>query len=178
MMKRTALVVIGASLALTACQKADAPDAAVKDIPVQDVPAVTASGGAEPVDTTGAPKTDAPKVDAKAPETTPKSDPKNDKGLASIAGFTALGTEPFWNFKIAGTSAKYSSPENQAGSAFTVKRTDSAQGVAFTGAMEGKRVTILITPQSCSDGMSDRTHAYTVKAMIDDNTLNGCANPA
>lgn len=97
--------------------------------------------------------------------------------LAEVTHFTALGTEPFWNFDLNGTAAKYTTPENEAGTAFTVTRTDSAQGTVFQGAMGKQRVRLLITPQQCSDGMSDRNHAYTVKGMIDDKELNGCANP-
>lgn len=176
-MKQTILALSALTLctALAGCQKADAPasgDESAATAPTQATPPVTP---------------EADKIDASTELAKPQDGQNTDKGadkggdkgkLASVTRFKALGTEPFWNFEIDGSKAKYVTPENQAGTSFDVQRTDSAQGVAFAGPMGKQRVTILITPESCSDGMSDRTHAYTVKAMIDGQTLKGCANPA
>lgn len=161
-MKRSFLAVttLGLCLMLSACDKANAPAADE---------ATTGPDGLTPAEQIRDAEQQKPQA--------PAADSKAASPLAQVTRFKALGTEPFWNFDIDGSKAKYVTPENQAGTSFDVQRTDNAQGTAFTGPMGKERVTILITPESCSDGMSDRTHAYTVKAMIDDKELNGCANP-
>ena len=166
-MKRAILAAtaVGCGLMLSACDKAQAPAPAAEG-------ATTGPNGLTPAEQI---REAEEKKDAAEPSKTEQ--PKMAAALGAVQRFKALGTEPFWNFDIDGSTAKYVTPENEAGTSFDVARTDSAQGVAFAGAMNGKRVTILITPESCSDGMSDRTHAYTVKAMIDGKPLNGCANP-
>lgn len=162
-----AVTAMGLSLALSACGQSKAPAADE---------ATTGPTGLTPAEQIR--QAEAEKAGAAPAKADAAPGATSATGLAGVTRFTALGTEPFWNFAIDGTNAKYTTPENQAGTSFTLTRTDSAQGTAFAGPMDGKRVTILITPEKCSDGMSDNEHAYTVKAMIDGQELKGCANPA
>ena len=41
--------------------------------------------------------------------------------------------------------------------------------------MAGAKVTLTITPGKCSDGMSDRTYAFTAALTIGDHAMHGCA---
>lgn len=81
--------------------------------------------------------------------------------------FEASGTEPFWAVKVTGTKAVYSTPENQAGTAFTGTR----KGMSL--ASEGFSITL--DKKKCSDGMSDIEYEYTATVDVQDKQLNGCA---
>lgn len=85
------------------------------------------------------------------------------------AGYQALGTEPFWSIGIADGRMTYDSPEG----GFSVP----APPVRETGdgrRYETRRITLDIWRAECSDGMSDRRYAETVRATVDGRTLEGC----
>jgi len=102
-------------------------------------------------------------------ETTPYSEIAGDEVLR----FT--GTEPFWGGQVRGSTLVYSTPENQEGTEIEVDRFAGRGGVAFSGALEGAQFEMMVTPLSCSDGMSDRTYPFTVTLEIGEETRNGCA---
>ena len=85
------------------------------------------------------------------------------------------GTEPFWGGEIAGTEARYTTPENIDGASFAVDRFAGNNGLGFTGTVEGVSFDLTVTPGECSDGMSDRTYPYTATLLIGGETRNGCA---
>lgn len=91
-------------------------------------------------------------------------------GAADAGGsYRALGTEPFWSVTVADGRMTYESPDG----GFSVP----APRVRETGdgrRYETPRITLDIWAAECSDGMSDRRFADTVRATVDGRTLNGC----
>ena len=102
------------------------------------------------------------------------SDTQPFDGIGEGEAITLLGTEPFWDIEIAGTSATYTTPENMEGSQFTVSRFAGNNGLGFTGQLEGEAMTIAVTPGACSDGMSDREYPFTATIDWGDKQLKGC----
>lgn len=89
----------------------------------------------------------------------------------------AFGTEPFWSIAVDGAAMTWTTPENAAGTRLTARRTDTANGARFEAGEGGERYVLTIGPGPCSDGMSDRTHAYTATWTVGARTERGCANP-
>jgi len=58
-----------------------------------------------------------------------------------------------------------------------VVRADGAESVMFTATIDGQVLQILVTPGSCSDGMSDNTYPWTVERTLGEDTVSGCAEP-
>ena len=84
------------------------------------------------------------------------------------------GTEPFWGGQVSAGTLTYSTPENQDGTQIAVERFAGRGGLSFTGALDGGKFEMVVTPLECSDGMSDRTYPFTVTLQIADETRNGC----
>ena len=89
--------------------------------------------------------------------------------------FQALGTEPFWSVAVLPGKLRYSSPEQPDGIAFAATATSLGSAYRYAGMMAGAKVMLTITPGKCSDGMSDRTYAYTAALAIGDKAMHGCA---
>lgn len=84
--------------------------------------------------------------------------------------YRAIGTEPFWSLSIDATSIIWRPAD---GRAITVARPRPIIG--FNGEMYRARgMTVDITHVRCSDGMSERSYADTVKVTIGRRTLTGC----
>lgn len=96
-------------------------------------------------------------------------------GIAAEETVRFTGTEPFWGGEIADGVARYSTPDNPDGTTFTVERFAGLNGVSFSGELSGARFDLMVTPGTCSDGMSDRTYPFTATLMIGAETREGCA---
>ena len=96
-------------------------------------------------------------------------------GIAEIEQITLLGNEPFWNIKIAGETATFSSPDDLDGTEFAVTRFAGNNGLGFSGELQGQAMQIAVTPGSCSDGMSDRDYPFAATIAWGDRSLKGCA---
>ena len=109
--------------------------------------------------------------------TTPEPDPVAMSFLP--AAIRAFGTEPFWSADISKDKLTYTTPENLEGGGVTspVVRADGAESVMFTATINGQVLQILVTPGSCSDGMSDNTYPWTVERTLGEDTVSGCAEP-
>ncbi len=96
------------------------------------------------------------------------------------ADVKALGTEPFWNAEITGGNLTWTTPENLEAGGVTVPVTgaDGAENVLFTATIDGQVLQLLVTPGSCSDGMSDNTYPFTVERTLGEDTVPGCADSA
>lgn len=97
------------------------------------------------------------------------------------AQLRALGTEPFWNADIDGTTLTYRTPEFPGGIRITVSRTDG-QGpdgpqTVFSGTLDGKPLALTVSSGTCGDGMSDRVYALTAVREIGPDIQRGCAQP-
>lgn len=93
-----------------------------------------------------------------------------------LGDYSALGTEPGWAVEIKGDEIAFSS-QNSKDFKLPVermKKTDS--GWEIRGFSDRDNINIKITSgQQCSDGMSDRSYADTVKVEASEaGTLNGC----
>lgn len=96
-------------------------------------------------------------------------------GIAEDEVLRFTGTEPFWGGEVTGTALTYSTPEEPDGTEITVERFAGRGGIAFSGTYGEAPFEMMVTPLSCSDGMSDRTYPFTVTLEIGNETRNGCA---
>jgi uncharacterized membrane protein len=98
--------------------------------------------------------------------------------VAATETVTMLGTEPFWNITVTGTTARYSNPDHPEGTQFTVERFAGNGGLSFTGDLAGAPVTATLTPGQCGDGMSDRSFPFVATIALGGETLKGCGYTA
>lgn len=94
--------------------------------------------------------------------------------VAPTETVTMLGTEPFWNITVTGTTARYSNPDHPEGNEFPVERFAGNGGLSFSGSFAGAPVTATLTPGQCSDGMSDRSFPFVATIALGGETLKGC----
>jgi uncharacterized membrane protein len=117
-----------------------------------------------------------PPAPATAPEPPP---PIKLSGPAKLPEkLQALGTEPFWNVRISGTRLTYSTPDDQAGQTFTAAREDTALASTFRGTLAGQPFALTISPERCSDGMSDTAYPFSAKLDHAGRHQTGCARKA
>lgn len=95
--------------------------------------------------------------------------------VAAEAAWHAFGNEPFWSVEARGGTLVFKTPENQAGVTLQGRRVPSLVGTVIVGEEEGGDFHLGITPGECSDGMSDRNHAYAATFILGDRTYKGCA---
>lgn len=86
-----------------------------------------------------------------------------------------IGTEPFWGGQLAGTTLRYTTPDDPAGTPIAVERFSGNNGLGFSGSFEGKNFDLAITPGTCVDGMSDRRYPYVATLQIGNERRDGCA---
>ncbi|MXP25994.1 hypothetical protein GRI39_08060 [Altererythrobacter indicus] len=102
-------------------------------------------------------------------------DSKPFAGISDSETLHLTGTEPFWGGEARGTTLTYTTPENQAGETITVDRFGGRGGLSLAGRLDGMQLDIMVTPGTCSDGMSDRSYPFTVTLKLAAETLYGCA---
>lgn len=95
-------------------------------------------------------------------------------GIRADEALRFSGTEPFWGGTVTGTSLTYTTPENPDGAAITVERFAGRGGLSFSGKLDGAAFEMMVTPLSCSDGMSDRIYPFTVTLKLGEDMRNGC----
>jgi len=80
------------------------------------------------------------------------------------------GTEPFWSMTLADGGDAYETPE--AGSEPLGLRAEERFGLdgfaSYSRPYEGSRLTLLVDPQVCSDGMSDRVFGLRARLVLTD----------
>lgn len=94
-----------------------------------------------------------------------------------LGDYKAGGTEPFWNVAITGEEIGFSTADGTNDFTLPVsrmKKTDT--GWTIKGFSDKHNINLYITlGEECSDGMSDRKYADTVKVEASESgTLNGC----
>jgi heat shock protein HslJ len=94
--------------------------------------------------------------------------PQGDGG--GSAPYQALGTEPFWGLRIDRNVMTFEGLERPN----VEVRTPPMQLHSGVRRYVTRRLRVEITPDACSDGMSDRTYADTVSVVVDGTRLNGC----
>jgi len=116
---------------------------------------------------------------ATAAACTPAADGIDPKGktfdaVAPEEAVTLTGTEPFWTLAIAAGEGVWTTPGNQPGTRFAVKRFAGNNGLGFSGELDGKPLTATLTPGECSDGMSDRRFPFVATIAFGGETFEGC----
>ncbi len=84
--------------------------------------------------------------------------------------YKALGTEPFWSLNIDRNTITYRGVEGRPLTVSKPRPIIGRDGETY----RTRGMTVAITHRRCSDGMSDRTYADTVRVTIGRRTLNGC----
>lgn len=103
-----------------------------------------------------------------APADAPASAPP---GPDFSGDFNLVGTEPFWGGKIRGDGLTLSRPGQPEVSATNAGvRVEGDVGVWGAG-----HLVIRLTPEACSDGMSDRTYSHRAEVTFNGKVLKGCA---
>lgn len=96
-------------------------------------------------------------------------------GIAPDDVVRFTGTEPFWGGDVTGDRLTWTTPEKIDGVTTRVTRFAGRGGLGFTGTLDGRPLTMTVTPGACSDGMSDRSYPFTVSVQLgQDPLLTGC----
>jgi uncharacterized membrane protein len=183
-------------IAIAGCARsADAPGPAAPGTAGQVVPAAAgparASSPVEPASTPQPPSPSAttPRTPAGAsgnagageqgirvgePSPYDRNGPRNP---APGTGWHAFGNEPFWSVQARGGTLVFATPENQGGVTLLGRRVPSLVGTVILGSGPRGDFHFGVTPGKCSDGMSDRSHAYPSTFIYDGITYKGCAEP-
>lgn len=183
-------------IAIAGCARsADAPGPATPESAGQVVPAAAAAGPATqpvpasvPVEADRASQAQAQPPRAPADTTADgaqgirvgepaPNDPRGPRQPAPGTGWHAFGNEPFWSVQARGGTLVFATPENQRGVTLLGRRVPSLVGTVILGSGPRGEFHFGVTPGKCSDGMSDRTHAYTSTFIYDGVTYKGCAEP-
>lgn len=104
-----------------------------------------------------------------------RSDDRPYAGIAETEVLRLAGNEPFWGGEIDGDRLTYRTPERPEGQHVTVQRFAGRGGLSYSGLLEGRDLTVAITPGTCTDGMADRTYPFVATLQLDGKTVNGCA---
>lgn len=97
-------------------------------------------------------------------------------GIGADEVISLGGTEPFWGITIEGETLTYTAPENLDGSTGEVERFAGNGGLSFSGVLEDKAITVMVTPGECSDGMSDASYPFTTTVQWGERALQGCGH--
>ena len=95
--------------------------------------------------------------------------------LAQGRDYRAVGTEPFWSVTVQGGRMTYEDAEGRRISVPTPRGISTVDGRVH----RSRRLILRIQEgRSCSDGMSDRIYADTVRVSVDGLELDGCGEGA
>ena len=113
---------------------------------------------------------------AAAPPATP---PKGTVGDFSKP-LDAHGTEPFWALTIRGTTLTLTRPSQAALTAVAPGAVINPSEASWIGKMaDGREMKVIFYSSACSDGMSERTYAYSAEVDLPgESPLTGCADTA
>lgn len=90
----------------------------------------------------------------------------------------ARGTEPFWGLQIRATQITLQRPDHP--NLVAANRGPTLQGpkAVWTTSAGAVPLTVTLTLQACSDGMSDLKYSYAAEVTLGAETLKGCAGKA
>jgi len=100
--------------------------------------------------------------------------PPQSPGEAPAAAYMALGTEPGWTLEITPARLNY---DGDYGATKIMVPNPGAKPSLNGRTYVGDRLSVVIKTAPCSDGMSDRRYADTVRVIADGKTLHGCGGP-
>ena len=93
---------------------------------------------------------------------------------------TCSGTEPFWSVELNAGQARVVSPDRPSAPELPFDQVKATHSAAFLVTPRGKGpgyrwLTVSLAPERCSDGMSDRRHAWEVLALTSEHGfVAGC----
>ncbi|PHY13697.1 hypothetical protein CSW58_04050 [Caulobacter sp. B11] len=119
---------------------------------------------------------EAPMGQSEGVSSAPADAPASVPPVADFSGdFDLVGTEPFWNLKIRPGGMSLTRPDHGE----VVAANPGAVTVDGAGQWTATGMAVVLTPETCSDGMSDRTYDYMAQVTINGAVLKGCgARPA
>ncbi len=101
----------------------------------------------------------------------PAADAPPQSPGAAPAAYMALGTEPGWTLEITPDRLNY---DGDYGATKIMVPNPGAKPSLNGRTYVSDRLSVVIKTAPCSDGMSDRRYADTVRVVADGKTLNGC----
>jgi uncharacterized membrane protein len=174
---KAAAILLTAALSLAACHSEDAAPAE-NEASAEGANAASAPDDKGPTTSNGVPAVEDAEAPVPAGPTAPPAGPVPAADAAwSKSGYRLVGTEPFWGGTVTGTRILYQTPEDQAGSTIAATASYGPGGEVYTGKLGGKPFVLTLTKGPCSDGMSDKVHAYTAALQVDGGVRQGCADP-
>lgn len=102
------------------------------------------------------------------------SDHQPWNGISAKETVHFVGTEPFWSGTVGPDGLTYATPDNEKGQTVPASRFAGRGGVSYSGALVQGPVTVMITPDHCTDGMSDAVYPFAVTMLINAQTRQGC----
>ena len=92
----------------------------------------------------------------------------------------AHGTEPFWTLTIRGTTLTLTRPSQAALTAVAPGAVIQPSQASWTGkTADGREMRVIFYSSTCTDGMSERTYAYSAEVDLPgESPLTGCADTA
>lgn len=125
--------------------------------------------------------TDAATIDREVVTTAPANVavPATPPPLATLATarYRFTGTEPFWGGTIDGAAILYKTPDNQAGESIAAAVSNEGAATRYSGTLDGQPFILVLTPATCSDGMSDTVYPMSAKLTVQGEQRSGCASP-
>lgn len=95
-------------------------------------------------------------------------------GVPHTKDFRAVGTEPFWDLRIAARSMTF----ELMGMPKVAQPTPKARKTKYGRIYWTRRIQVAIVEnQACSDGMSDYVYRDDVKVTVDGHEFIGCGGP-
>ena len=88
----------------------------------------------------------------------------------------AIGTEPFWNLQVKGTTLVLTRPDEPALTATGAVLAASSGKATWTAEKATPPVVATLEAGTCSDGMSDRVYPYKAEVKVGDLVLKGCGS--
>ena len=97
---------------------------------------------------------------------------------AFAGGMDARGTEPFWGLQIRDSQITLQRPDHPAAVGKNAGMTVQNGKATWETQAGADRLTVTLSSEPCSDGMSDLKYDYAAVVVIGSETLKGCAGHA
>ncbi|HYJ30909.1 MAG TPA: hypothetical protein VEW25_11275 [Allosphingosinicella sp.] len=95
----------------------------------------------------------------------------------SASGYALNGAEPFWGGSVTGTTIRYMTPDDQFGDVIETSVAFAPDRETYAGSWRGSPFVLTLSRGPCSDGMSDRTYAFSAALSARGEARRGCADP-
>ena len=104
---------------------------------------------------------------------------KNEENTCIPFDYWCMGNEPFWRVQISEKEnlIDFYNPMEQKYFHFSFSKPEIKHNSTIYTAEDkaGHKIKITISPEKCSDGMSERSYSFKSEAVLDGTTFKGCA---